>query len=247
MNRALPIKKALQVLSLLAVGLAMTSADAIAQRRPLPPDPRNPFQREPTVGELREGRWFVDVRAGIANPVGDWGDAADSGLSMGFVVGQWVGEQYAFRFRTDIDLPSGTMIERGINAGQEGPSWQSWHIDVGMSYDVTQGAGPMMLAVDLGFGGTLIESDEFQGKSVSQWYLSATPGLRMGLALGQTASFIVDGRYRLLFGDKDALASFLPDAASTLSHMQFQAGFQFYVSPSRFGARRRGTPPPPRR
>ncbi len=221
--------RALRVGGLLAVAFAVTSADAIAQR-PLPPDPRNPFRRAPTVGEQRYQRWFVTVHGGLANPVGDLGNVSSSGAALGFEVGQWVRDWSTLRFRSDIEFPGGALITTGPNAGQDIPGWLMWSIDIGGTLDVTRGQGPFLFGVDMGFGATLLESGDLRNQSISQWYLSLTPGLVLGHRLGSVATFIVDGRYRFLFTDKNQLESFLPDAASSLSHIQVQAGLQFLVT-----------------
>ena len=221
----------LRLAGLLVLALAATYGDAVAQRRPLPPDPRDVLRPPPTVGEQREGMWYLDVHAGLASPVGDLGRVSSSGVSMGLGVGRWFRPSLAFRIRTDVDLPGSTEIEQGPNAGAESPSWVMWAADIGPSFDLTGGSGSFLLTAEFGLGGMLIDADEFQSRSVSELYGTVSPGFGLGTTLGSQASLLVDARYRFMFGDRNALSRMLGDGEATLGHLQLQAGVRFLLGP----------------
>lgn len=154
--------------------------------------------------------WSFEGGAGIALPVGDLGDNAESGPAFQIAASYFLNPRLALRAEGGLDL-LGTK-------GPVDPDLQIWHFTGGIEYHLTNPTGNTMIAFDLGLGGATFDTGIFQvtttnpaGTATTAFqntYLAMNGGLKLGYNFARhaatnvpMATIFIQGDLHWIFAD----------------------------------------------
>lgn len=159
--------------------------------------------------------WSFEGNGGIALPMGDLGDVAESGPSFGLAAAYFLNPRFALRAEGSLDQydePSSATAE---------PDLRIWHFTGGFEYHVTDPTSNTLVAVDLGVGGATFDTKIFQVDdfpntgdqttgSFQKTYFAANGGVKLGYNFWRhsstnvpMATIFIQGDIHLMFADED--------------------------------------------
>lgn len=172
-------------------------------------------------GQAAERPLSVDARAGIAVPIGDLGDVADVGPTVGVGVAYRLQPRLSVRADADVDLYGGADFEATSATQSSAPDMSLWHLAAGLEFDVTRpGTSRWHVTALGGIGATAIDTDPFVEGPVDNQetgrteidfdatYFTADGGLRMGYDVHDRVDVYGSILWRLSFADEEATAVF---------------------------------------
>lgn len=188
--------------------------------------------------------WSFEGSAGLAIPVGDLGDVAESGPSFKLAASYFLNPRFALRVEGGLDLMGTT--------GAIDPDLQIWHFTGGFEYHITDPTSNTMFAFDLGLGGANFDTgiftvNDFPTTGTSSTgafqntYLAANGGLKLGYNFARhaasgtpIATIFIMGDIHLIFADEaeTALYSSLGgnnNGFSTAIQIPITAGIRFNI------------------
>ena len=175
--------------------------------------------------------WSVDARGGISLPVGDLGDVADPGASLGAGWAYFLNPNFALRLDGNLDLWSGLDAnEQSADAIGESPDILRFSYFGGFEVHVTDPAEPgVQFSLNAGAGGVTFNSDQFgvdnfdatipapspgastSNASFQDTYFALKGGARLGVTLSEIVGLFLSGEAHWMFlddNDTAALAAF---------------------------------------
>lgn len=134
--------------------------------------------------------WSFEAGVGMAIPMGDVADAAESGPSFSGAASYFLRPRMALRVEGALDM-LGTK-------GPVDPNFQILHVTGGIEYHLTDPMGSTTLAVDVGLGVSTLDSDAFLLQNhprpglhtvglVNGSYFSGNAGIKAGLNFARHA------------------------------------------------------------
>ncbi len=185
--------------------------------------------------------WSFEGSAGIALPLGDLSDVAESGPAFGIAASYFLNPRLALRAEGGLDL----LGEKGTID----PDLRLWHFTGGFEYHITDPTGNATVMLDLGAGGVSFDTKVFTipsggGGSTTQafnkTYFAANGGLRLGYNFarhGQTgtpmATIFIQGDLHLMFADEEDTELFASLAGQpgfgTVYEIPITAGLRFNI------------------
>jgi hypothetical protein len=101
--------------------------------------------------------WAIEGGGGITLPVGDLGDVADPGLTLGLAGSYFLNPRFALR------VEGGLSFLEGADGAQGGidPDLTMWAFTGGFEYHITDPTANTFFTFDLGAGGVTFDSDVF--------------------------------------------------------------------------------------
>ncbi len=189
--------------------------------------------------------WSFEGGAGIAFPLGDLGDVAESGPSFGLAASYFLNPRFALRGEGSVDLygePSGATID---------PDLRIWHFTGGFEYHIADPTGGLLFAFDLGLGGVTFDTNVFQVRdfpntgdtatgSFQKTYLAANGGLKLGYNFARHSqtgtpmvAIFIQGDLHLMFADDQdsalLAAAFGQTGFNTVYAVPVTAGLRFNI------------------
>jgi len=155
----------------------------------------------------------VEGSAGIAIPLGDLGDVAESGPAFQLAASYFLNPRLALRAEGGLDLLDTT--------GPIDPDLQIWHFTGGFEYHITDPTGNTMVVFDLGAGGVTFDTGVFQVNdfpntgdtstgAFQNTYFAANGGLKLGYNFARhsatgtpMATIFVQGDLHVMFADEN--------------------------------------------
>lgn len=187
----------------------------------------------------------VDARGGIAVPMGDLGDLADVGPTVGIGVAYRVSPRLSVRVDGDLDLYSGADFGATSAAQPSAPDMTLWHYSGGLQYDVTEpGSSGLSVSANVGAGATIVDTDPFVGGPVenpetgeieadfNETYFTANGGVRIGYAVHDRVDVYGGAQWYVTFADEEHTAVF-----SALSPTEANAFDRAYSVPLTLGVK----------
>lgn len=134
--------------------------------------------------------WSFEAGAGMAIPMGDIADVAESGPSFSGAASYFLQPRLALRAEGALDM-LGTQ-------GAVDPNLQILHVTGGIEYHLTDPMGSATLAVDFGLGASTLDSDAFVLENhpgpgrhtvglVNGSYLAGNAGIKAGFNFARHA------------------------------------------------------------
>lgn len=173
--------------------------------------------------------WSFEGSAGIALPMGDLNDVADSGASFQGAVAYFLNPSFALRAEGGLNILGDDLV--GI--GGEDPAFRIWTVMGGFEYHITDPTSNGTVAIDFGAGLGIFDTDFYSISSggggsttqaFNQSYFAANGGLKLGYNFArhsQTNTPIVS---LFIQGDVDVIFADDQDTA-VLASASGQSGF----------------------
>ncbi len=185
--------------------------------------------------------WSFEGGAGLALPMGDLGDTAESGVTFSFGAAYFLNPRLALRAEGGLDLLGTT----GTTATTD-PDLQIWHFTGGFEYHLTDPTGNTMIAFDLGLGGANFDTSIFTAADGSlgafqNTYLAANGGLKLGYNFARhgatgtpIATIFIQGDIHVMFADEAETARYASLAGNTTGfgtaiEVPITAGIRFNI------------------
>lgn len=155
--------------------------------------------------------WSFEGGAGIALPMGDLGDSAESGAAFSVAASYFLNPRLALRAEGGLNL-MGT-------SGPIDPDLQIWTFSGGIEYHLVDPTGNTTVAFDLGLGGATFDTGIFQVSdfpntgdtatgAFQNTYLAANGGIKLGYNFARNAStgtpmatIYIQGDFQMMFAD----------------------------------------------
>lgn len=162
----------------------------------------------------------VDVRGGMAVPLGDLGDLADVGPSLGAGVAYRVHPRVSVRGDLQVDVYSGADFDASSARQPSAPDMSLWHYSAGVEFDVTQpGTSRWHVTADVGGGATTIDTDAFDEPitnpetdeieaDFNATYATVHGGMTLGYDVHERVDVYGAARWYLTFTDEEETAVF---------------------------------------
>lgn len=185
--------------------------------------------------------WSLDARGGISLPLGDLGDVADPGPSVGAGWAYFLNPNFALRLDGNLDFWGGRDAgEQSSDAASPSPDILRFSYFGGFEAHLTDPtADGAQFALNLGAGGVTFNSDEFvvenfdatipgpsQGATTrgtfSDTYFALQGGARLGINLSEVVALFLSGQAHWMFLDEEDSA---PLAAFYAGADPFDSGF----------------------
>lgn len=158
------------------------------------------------------GPWTLNARGGVAIPAGDLADLQDIGGTVA------AGISYDIHPRIALGVDGAVDFLSGKDASDEGvllpvPDMTVWNYRATIDFLLTDPTSPWDLTVDLGIGGSTLDSDAVSvgpaaGEDFNETYLATSGGVTLGVDVGSNARLFVSGRSRLVYADEDDTIGF---------------------------------------
>lgn len=101
--------------------------------------------------------WALEGNAGITLPVGDLGDVADPGLTLGLAGSYFLNPRFALRVEGGLSFLGPAD---GAQGGTD-PDLSMWAFSGGFEYHINDPTSSTFLTLDLGVGGVTFDTDVF--------------------------------------------------------------------------------------
>lgn len=152
--------------------------------------------------------WSVEARGGVAIPVGDLGDVADPGVTLGAGLAYFLNPRFALRIDGNVDF---LQAKDGVSGA---PDIFVFHYLGGFEVHVTDPANSRgLVALSAAAGGVTFDSDDFSftrpdqsqviGASYDDTYFTINGGIRLGLNASEIVSLFASGRFDVMFGQEE--------------------------------------------
>ncbi len=159
--------------------------------------------------------WSFEGSAGLALPMGDLSDNAESGPAFQLAASYFLNPRLALRAEGGLDL----MGTKGTTSATD-PDLQIWHFTGGIEYHLTDPTGNTTIAFDLGVGGATFDTGIFQVNDFPSTGATSTGGFQntymagnLGLKLGYNfarhgatgvpmATIFIQGDLHVMFADE---------------------------------------------
>lgn len=166
--------------------------------------------------------YSLDARGGIALPVGDLGDVADPGVTVGAGFAYFLNPRFALRIDGNVDFLGGT--DPGATAASEAPDITSFRYLGGFEVHLTRPSeSGAMFTIGASAGGITFNSDQFvvddvgvdsQGNFIDEagarttaafqdTYFTVAGNVRLGLNASQLVTVFVGGDIQWMFLDEN--------------------------------------------
>lgn len=106
--------------------------------------------------------WAVEGNGGITLPMGDLGDVADPGLTLGLAGSYFLNPRFALRVEGGLSfLGAADGAQGGVD-----PELRMWTFTGGFEYHITDPTSSTFFTFDLGAGGVTFDTDVFSVNNV---------------------------------------------------------------------------------
>lgn len=105
--------------------------------------------------------WAVEGNGGVMLPLGDLGDVADPGLTLGLAGSYFLNPNFALR------VEGGLSFLGPADGGGVDPDLTMWAFTGGFEYHITDPGSTTFFTIDLGAGGVTFDTDVFSVDNVT--------------------------------------------------------------------------------
>jgi len=192
----------------------------------------------PAGAAQEAGPWTLDARGGVSIPAGELADLQSFGGTVAAGISRDVHPRVALGVDGSVDFLSGKdTSDEGILLPV--PDMTVWNYRATIDILLTDPASPWDLTVDLGIGGSTLDTDEVAvgqqaGAEFKETYLATSGGVTLGVDVGTNARLFVSGRSRLAYADEDDTLGFAdfssevdPDGFDSVWTFPVQLGISF--------------------
>lgn len=173
--------------------------------------------------------WSFEGSGGIALPMGDLNDVADSGASFQGAVSYFLNPRFALRAEGGLNILGDDLV----GVGGSDPSFRIWTVTGGFEYHLTDPTGSGLIAIDFGAGAGIFDTDFFNvssggggstAQAFNQTYFGANGGIKLGYNFARHSQTNVPMVTLFIQGDLDVIFADDQDTA-VLASSAGQSGF----------------------